>query len=263
MTGSAEPAASGTGEPSGTSNAGATSWQDGLSADYKGNASLESLKSVDDLAKSYIHAQSMIGRDRAVIPTDKSTPEEVQEFYSKLGMPAPSEYGFEGLGDDDFGNSFKELLVKNNILPNQGAELMKFISESKEGEDTSIDSDYEALVQEGLEDLRTEWGDGFDANVGRASGVIDKYGNQELKDYLNESGLGNDPMLLKIFSKIGASLGEDGFKGTASTPLNKDSAKARINEMYADSTGPMYDKSHPQHADTMKELEYLFGISNS
>lgn len=266
MTGSGTPEPSGTGEPSG--NAGTPSgptWQDGLSDEFKGNASLSNFKDVNDLAKSYIHAQSMVGRDKVVLPTDKSTPEEISEFYSKLGMPSPEEYKIDGLeGEDEFSEQFKELMIKNNILPTQGKSLFDFIANTSIGEDDADDAEFSEMMQAELEDLREEWGDGFDENVGRAAGVIDKFGDEDLKTYLNESGLGNDPQLLRIFSAIGASLGtEGGFKGNTHTALNKDTAQARINEMYGDANSPMYNKSHPSHGETLKELEHLFTVVNA
>lgn len=261
MTGNPAPEGSDEGQPSPAPEAG--SWQETLSDDYKTNPSLANFKDVNDLAKSYLHAQSMVGKDKAVLPTDKSTPEEIQEFYSKLGMPTPDEYKLEGLGEDDFSAQFKELMVKNNILPKQGSELLNFISDMNKSMDSDVDSDYEAAMQEGLEDLRAEWGDAFDSNVVNAASVINTYGDDELKTYLNETGLGNDPMLLKVFSQIGASLGEGGFKGKASTTITKEDAKARINAMYADRSNPIFDKSNPRHNDALKEMEHLYNIQNS
>lgn len=41
--------------------------------------------------------------------------------------------------------------------------------------------------------------------------VMDRYGTQELRDYLNETGLGSHPELVRVFARIGKDLTPDGF----------------------------------------------------
>lgn len=49
------------------------------------------------------------------------------------------------------------------------------------------------------------------ANIGR---VMDKFGTPELRNWMNETGLGNHPMLIRLFNSLGAQFGE----GTALPP---------------------------------------------
>ncbi|WP_273803112.1 peptidase [Providencia rettgeri] len=48
-------------------------------------------------------------------------------------------------------------------------------------------------------------------SIGNAQKAMDQFGTPELKQYLNDSGLGNHPELFRIFSKIGKAMSEDGF----------------------------------------------------
>lgn len=50
-------------------------------------------------------------------------------------------------------------------------------------------------------------------SIGNAQKAMDQFGTPELKQYLNDSGLGNHPELFRIFSKIGKAMSEDGFVG--------------------------------------------------
>lgn len=52
-------------------------------------------------------------------------------------------------------------------------------------------------------------GDNLDKSVEISKRVIDKYGSQKFKDALVETGLGNHPELLRIFTKIGKAMDED------------------------------------------------------
>ncbi|QPT15226.1 peptidase [Serratia rubidaea] len=52
-------------------------------------------------------------------------------------------------------------------------------------------------------------GDNFNASVGAAQRALDQFGNPELREYLNASGLGNHPALVRFCAKVGKSMAED------------------------------------------------------
>lgn len=54
-------------------------------------------------------------------------------------------------------------------------------------------------------------GDKFNASVGLAQRALDQFGNPELREYLNASGLGNHPALVRFCAKVGKSMAEDSF----------------------------------------------------
>ncbi|CAI1025321.1 Uncharacterised protein [Serratia ficaria] len=54
-------------------------------------------------------------------------------------------------------------------------------------------------------------GDRFTASVGLAQRALDQFGNPELREYLNASGLGNHPALVRFCAKVGKSMAEDSF----------------------------------------------------
>ena len=64
------------------------SWRDSLPDDIKGNTSLEKFSDVSTLAKSYINAESMIGKDKMVVPGVNTTEDEWNDIYTKLGRPS-------------------------------------------------------------------------------------------------------------------------------------------------------------------------------
>ena len=57
--------------------------------------------------------------------------------------------------------------------------------------------------------LKTELGANFDAEVRNARKALDAYTDKAFKQYMDESGLGNHPALVKAFAKIGRELSED------------------------------------------------------
>jgi len=54
-------------------------------------------------------------------------------------------------------------------------------------------------------------GDKFNASVGLAQRALDQFGNPELREYLNASGLGNHPALVRFCARVGKSMAEDSF----------------------------------------------------
>lgn len=60
-------------------------------------------------------------------------------------------------------------------------------------------------------------GDKLTANLSAAQRALDQFGTPELKEYLNGTGLGNHPELVKTFIKIGKAMSEDGMVTGAKT----------------------------------------------
>ena len=63
-------------------------WKESLPDDLRDNPSLKSIQDVPGLAKSFIHAQKMVGADKIPVPTEHATKEDWDAVYSKLGRPA-------------------------------------------------------------------------------------------------------------------------------------------------------------------------------
>lgn len=52
-------------------------------------------------------------------------------------------------------------------------------------------------------------GDKFEANMTRAKQALEKFGTPELREYLESTGMGNNPELIRAFYKVGAAMSED------------------------------------------------------
>lgn len=72
---------------------------------------------------------------------------------------------------------------------------------------------WQKQVTEWAETVKADKELGSVESIGNAQKAMDQFGTPELKQYLNDSGLGNHPELFRIFSKIGKAMSEDGFVG--------------------------------------------------
>lgn len=52
-------------------------------------------------------------------------------------------------------------------------------------------------------------GEKFEANLTRAKQAMDKFATPELREFLETSGMGNHPELIRVFVKVGAAMSED------------------------------------------------------
>lgn len=80
-----------------------------------------------------------------------------------------------------------------------------------------------------LEQLKTDkeiGGDKFNESIENAKRVVNKYGDTEFKEFLNSSGLGNHPMVARMFAKIGKAFGEDHWREGSPIVVKTDKSAA-------------------------------------
>jgi len=230
--------------------AAATTWVDTLPQELRGNPSLAQFqgKSWDEvgptIAKSYVETKSMIGADKILKPSDKWTDKEYDAFYNQLGRPeAPDKYSMpevqmpEGLKLDDAKIAERKALYhKAGLTDKQAKALIEadltFVKSSYEADKQSTES--AKLTAESA--LKQEWGDKYTANIELARSVVAKFGDEQFARYIEESGLGNDPRLIKMLAKAGQGLMEDRATGKGGTDIvpNSAAAMAELNQLKGD-----------------------------
>lgn len=239
-------------------------WKDSLPDDLKADPSLSSILDIQSLAKSYVHGQKMIGKDKIIIPDKFATEEDWQKVYQKLGLPeSPDKYEFkapEGM-DEDFVKGFKELAVKNGILPKQADKLFEFYNSHVEKVISTNEAENKRVFEESVNGLKKEWGQAFDRKLQAASGLFNQIADEDSKKVFNETGIGNNPSVIKLFAKIAEQMGEDKFvqaNNLGSMGVTPAEAQQKINEIYGNKDHPYYNKSHPSHRDALNEMTKLF-----
>ena len=142
------------------------------------------------------------------------TQDDINRIYSRLGRPessdkydlndiVPSEY------NQDIITQFKEKAFENG-MSNEG--VRKMAEWYKEVELKQIDSMNKAKQHQAemwkLQVMK-EWGSNFEKNVQLAVKARDAYTDADFRKYMDETGLGNHPAMLKAFAQIGRELSED------------------------------------------------------
>lgn len=239
----------------------------GVDAEFLADPIMKNHKDINSVVKSLVHAQRMVGADKVVVPGKNSSPEEVRAYIAKLGLPETFDKYETKIKDDSLfsgekAKALKELAHKNNMLPSQLQSVLDFVEGSLDELVTKDDNDSKQNVMKGINELKEKWGEeGFKKNAHLSHVTAKHFGGDEFVKYLNESGLGNDPELIKVFAQIGSKLKqEDVFKRdiTQQYGMTKEEAKAAVNNLFSD---PAYlDKTHASHNDRLQDMLKYQGI---
>lgn len=228
--------------------------------DLKEEKMWENVKDVPSLLKSYAHAQKSIG-GAVKVPGEDADEAEWNEFYQKLGRPeTPEGYDIEWPKrenvewDPDLQQQFGKLAHDIGLSKKQFEALVEF-----EGERVGIIAHTGAKALKAAEDtLQEEWGGNFTRNVAYAQRAVGEIGGDELKAVLDDTGLGNNPIIAKAMYKIGRMMVEDGIiPGEVAGATTKQQALDKIAEISADAAHPY----HTGDAHAVEEMRKLHQIA--
>ena len=236
-------------------------WRTSLPEEIRSHASLDSIEDVGALAKSYVHAQSMIGAEKVVVPGKWATEDDWSEVWTKLGRPADAD-GYElkveppeGVEPDgEMLSWFKSTAHANGLTPRQAQGLLAEYTQFTQGREQSTSGQIEQQQANAEQELRREWGEAYDNRLSVAKDVLAQFGSDELADTATTSGstlFGNDPNVIRMLHKVGAYINErvseDGLLGAKTTGMMApDEAQAKLRELTAEGS-PYWNNRAPEH----------------
>jgi len=233
-----------------------------LPEELRNEPSLRNFADPGALAKSYVHAQRMIGADKVAIPGKSATPEEWREVFTKLGAPQEANaYEFpesEVSVSDDLVGNFRQRALTAGLTNAQANEMMGFVRDTISGLENDMTETTEKALYEGEQELRQEFGQAFEQRVELAQmAARDLLGDTEIFDQITLSDgrmLGDHPMVVKMFSHLAEQIGEDNLEGAPSELImTPQEAQRQISEMTR-RDGPYWDKMHPEHDTYIQEV---------
>lgn len=209
-----------------------------LPKDLREEAALHQFKTPGELAKAFLDAEQKAQKG-LTRPSDEASAEEWAAYREALGIPeGPDGYQFEvGEGeelDEELTGWFREAAHEAGLSQEQAQRLLE-----KWNESNSPEAQAEKL-KEGREKveqtLRDEWGKNFDANLNLAFKAMEQFGDEDFRSYLDETGMGNDPRMIKAMSQIGRSMLDDSFvsgKTAERGETEEEVLRRRYPKMYA------------------------------
>lgn len=256
----------------------APDWRSSLPEELRNEKVFESIKAKDMneafpvLAKNYVHAQKLVGADKLVVPGPNATPEEKDAFYTKLGRPAKAEeYGYklpEGLTEDRIDKGRIDTWRKEFHeagIPKAAAEriLNKYLADEFGTVQAREQARQQELQQNELK-VKEEFGVKFDEKVNFARLALREFGNDNLVQVLESTGLGSNPEFVKLFATIGEKLADhraisgQGTQGNAyGSPELAQAALTDFNSKN-ENMKALFDRAHPDHDRVVEERRKLF-----
>jgi hypothetical protein len=246
------------GEPKTETPQTTTDWKVNLSDEIRADKSLENIKDIQGLAKSYIHAQKMVGADKIPVPNKYATEDDWNEVYSKLGRPeSPDGYSFDTKGIDESGlKSFAEHAHKMGLLPQQANEMVKWYQGNVDATTQENNTKAEKARNDSVIALKKEYGQAYDNKLKAASAMAKQYIEPDVLNLNMADGtkLGDHPSIIKAFASLSEKMGEDQFVNPSGPSyLTPEQLNKQIGELTA--TGSAYwDKNHPNHKTAVQEV---------
>lgn len=131
---------------------------------------------------------------------------------------APETYEFkpaEGAElDTEALKDFEPVARELNLTNEQAQKLVDAYPKILAGVQQRQADAWQATTEQWAADVKADkeiGGDKLTGNLSAAQRALDQFGTPELKEYLNTTGLGNHPDLVKTFVKIGKAMSEDGM----------------------------------------------------
>jgi hypothetical protein len=203
------------------------------------------------VVKSFANAEKLMGLppDRIVkMPTDKSTPDEWNEYYTKLGRPAKAEDYKLPVPDGDTGEFAKtasswmhEAGVPQGMATKIATKWNEHVAGQMKAAKTAADT---KNATEGAE-LKTEWGADYEKNFQLVDRAAQEFGMTKQHLDALRSSLGVKEAM-KFMQKIGAKVGAEGEfvdtdkgSGNFNQNLTPETARAQL-------TALMKDPAHVQ-----------------
>lgn len=142
---------------------------------------------------------------------------EGQQEKAEKQEGAPEKYEFtaaEGVDlDTEALKDFEPVARELNLTNEQAQKLVDAYPKILAGVQQRQAEAWQAQTEEWAATVKADkeiGGDKLTANLGVAQRALDTFGTPALKEYLNGTGLGNHPELVKAFVKVGKAMSEDG-----------------------------------------------------
>ena len=244
------------------------SFVDSLDENLRSNPSLKNFTDANALAKSYVHARSMIGADTVVKPQSNWTDEQYDQFYMDTGRPESSadydiKISIEDT-DEDAWNKFKDAAHGAGLNGRQAQKMAEYLENTITAVDQRSEENVQQINIQTEEDLKKEFGQATEQKITMAMAAAERYIDPELLDdvFLSDGRrLGDHPDIIRMFAAIASDIGEDSLVGEG-TQLVMTPAEAMSLAKQKMTEGAYTDKFHPQHDEAVEEVQKLFELAS-
>ena len=242
-------------------------FKDLIPQSYREEKSLQNFNNMEDLLKSYLHAQKLVGADKIPVPNKHATDDDWKEVFKRLGAPEKPEdykYNIDQLDQTQVAE-FNKTAHQLGLLPKQAEGLIKFYNELSNNQASSLEQRAEDAQLKTETDLKKEFGPQYSKRLDQAKRLaVGTLGEEFLENTILQDGsrLGDNVNIIKAFSNLADKLSEDEIiKGDTSGYMTAKEIEKEINELTQEGSA-YWSKTHPNHAKAVQEVLKLRELLN-
>lgn len=260
-------------------------WLDSVPEEMRDNKNLLAIAKDGDyknvtpemVLKNYFVTKEYVGElgKNVKVPGDDASEEEIAIFREKIGVPKdPKEYGIEKPSlpegvpyDETLDTDFAENAHKAGLTKKQVEMVRNWYLERYSNAMIDQMADQQKSLADAKATLAKEWGTGkaFESNIALAQRTLKKFADPEDIAYMDKQGLSNDPVLVRLFQKIGNAgrqLPEFGGSTTTLEEMGPQGVALEIQKLVKDKThalsNALFDKNDSKHKEALKLKSDLY-----
>lgn len=241
-----------------------------LPEDLQSNDTLSKFKDVGALGTSYLELQKMVG-SRVKVPGEDATEEDLSSFYNQIGRPeAPDKYDLK-MPEADYNqgkiDAFLEQAHKSGLTNKQAQSAIDFYHSLEVDGQVNTEASMQQAKLDAETALKKEWGPSeYAKNLAISRRAFNRFADDDLKKFVNESGVTNNVAMIKFLHRIGSAFNEPdlGGVGKDTGSIDSDSAKLEISAMMKDKKHKyheaLFDNTHPKHIEAISYRDHLYDM---
>ncbi len=226
------------------------------------NKSLDKFKDISSVFQSYANLEERLGKKGVTIPDENSSQEEWDQFKQALNivsdpnsleLPEPENMpeGFEQ--DEKFTDQFKQAVAEAGVSEDAAKTLWQRFHDWAGERYQQMNQQTEEAKNRARDELRQEWGRSFNHNVEAARRAAEQLG---VLEQLDQSGYGNDPLILRTLKGAFDMIGEDTL-GTPGGPSPED-AQSQITQIRQDPNHAYNNPNSAGHQEAVRKMQRLY-----
>lgn len=160
-----------------------------------------------DSLKGYDKPETLI-QEHLTLKKKHAVPEKPEEYeYEAKGLDDTQKKAVEtfrteaqelGLSKDQFKTMVQKALKQNQDF-----------WERRRADEKKAQADKNAEIQKGIDTLKSEWGNKFEANINLAKKTMQSIFPASFGQFLDDTGLGNHPEMVRAMVRLAESVSED------------------------------------------------------
>jgi hypothetical protein len=236
-------------------------WLLSMPEELQNDPSLNTFPDVERLARSYVETKRMVG-DRFKLPDENTPADEVQKFYSRLGVPdTPEQYEFTKVDvptavvvEPTQLNAFKKVFHDAKLTKSQADKVQSEYLKTIAAQHNQLVQEYTTQMRQQEEVLKGRWGDSFENNKDLAIRTFEKNATPSLKVTVEKEGWGNNPDFIELFYNLGVATGEDKF--VTGGPVEAKSLDGEIKQVETELFN--LSEGDPRYKELLKKRDELY-----